>query len=346
MPDRRHHKSEQLHRKSVALRLAPLLLCVAVSPFIHAQNPTPAGAGPQTQQTPPAENPDAQVVAAAPTGPLLTAVQLKEQAWTILTTAVTDLKHPDLRVQALAALGMIGDNPRSLALIADAMTDKDIDVRTASAVAAGQTRARSVTTPLRRMLDDKEPPVAFAAALTLWKMDDHSGEDILMAVADGERTASSTAFNSATHSVLRDLHHPGTLARFGALQGVGILLGPFGMGISAFEYLHKNGGDLARISAIEALAQARTAPIRKELIAALLDKDPGVRASASKALSTYRDPEIAAAVARLFDDPRPPVRFTAAASYLLASQPRSTANESINTRPKHHSSQVQHRSQK
>lgn len=241
----------------------------------------------------------------------------------MLTTAVTDSRHPDLRVQALAALGMLGNNPRSLALIADAMTDKDIDVRSAAAVAAGQTRSPSVTTPLRRMLDDKEPPVAFAAALTLWKMDDRSGEDILMAVADGERTASSSALNSATHAVSRDLHHPGALARFGAMQGVGMLLGPFGMGITAYEYLHKNDSDSTRISAIEALSQSCTAPIRRELLAALLDKDPGVRASASKALSSYRDPEIATAIARIFDDTKPPVRFTAAASYLLASLPPS-----------------------
>ncbi len=307
-------------RKSAPLRcLALLLATFSLASVAHAQNPAPLNPDQQTQPSP-QQNPDAQVVT-TPAGPPPTPAQLHEQAWTMLTSAVTDSKHPDLRVQALAALGLLGDNPRSLALIADAMSDKDIDVRSASAVAAGQTKSPSVTTSLRRMLDDKEPPVAFAAALTLWKMNDQSGEDIIMAVADGERTAASGALNSATHTVSRDLRHPGTLARFGAMQGAGMLLGPFGMGISAFEYLHKNGGDVARVSAIEALARSRTTPVRLELLAALQDKDPGVRASAAKALSTYRDPDIAAAIAHVFDDSKPPVRLTAAASYILASQP-------------------------
>lgn len=243
----------------------------------------------------------------------------QDEAWILLTTAAEDTKHPDLQVQGLAALGLLGSNPRSLKLIEDAMGNHDVDVRTAAALAAAQTRSNTVTTGLRRMLDDKDPSVAFAAAIALWKMGDRSGEDILLAVADGERSATPGAFNSATHAVNRELHHPGTLARFGVMQGAGILLGPFGFGLSAYEYLHKNGGDGARITAIDALAQNHTAPIRRELLAALVDKDPGVRATACKALSSYRDPEVAHSLVQLFNDPRAPVRLTAAAAYLLSS---------------------------
>jgi HEAT repeat protein len=265
----------------------------------------------------PVSNPDGQVVSVADVKPK-TPGQLKDQAWTILTNAVTD-KHVDDRIQGLAALGQLGGNTRSLKLISDAMADKDMDVRVAATLAAAQTKSPKAAMALRNMLDDKEPPVAFAAALALWKMNDRSGEDILMAVADGDRTAASSAFDSATHSVNRDLHHPGTLAKFGAMQGVGMFLGPFGMGLSAFEYLHKNGGNTARVSAIEALGQTRTKPIQQELIAALADKDPGVRAAACKALSDYHDVAVAAAIGKVFDDSKPPVRYTAASAYLLSS---------------------------
>lgn len=244
--------------------------------------------------------------------------ELKEAAWVLLTNAVTDMKHPDSRVQGLAALGLLGGDARSIKMMDVAMVDHDIDVRIAAALAAGQTKSPSVTTGLREMLDDKEPPVAFAAAVTLWKMGDRSGEDILMAVADGDRGASSSAFNSATHAVNRDLHHPGSLARFGAMQGAGMLLGPFGYGISAYEYLHKNGGDAARVTAIESLAENHTIPIRLTLVAALTDKDPGVRAASAKALRDYHEPETSAAIAKLFLDEKPPVRYTAAAAYLLS----------------------------
>jgi len=245
-----------------------------------------------------------------------TAMQARDAAWKLLTDAVSDTKHADARIQALGALGQMGSNPRSLHLIANAMLDSDVDVRTAAVLAAGQTKTPAMTTPLRRMLDDKEPEVAFAAASTLWKMNDRSGEDILMAVADGERSASASMMNGTAHSISRDLHHPAALVRFGAMQGAGMLLGPFGYGITAYEYLHKNGSDIARITAIDHLAQNHTAPIRTELLSALTDKDPGVRAASAKGLATWRDAEVAAAIAMLFDDGKPPVRFAAAAAYL------------------------------
>ncbi len=49
----------------------------------------------------------------------------------------------------------------------------------------------------------------------------------------------------------------------GALQGASMLLGPFGFGVTAYEYIHKSGGDLARVSAIEPIAQERTKPIHE-----------------------------------------------------------------------------------
>ena len=194
------------------------------------------------------------------------------------------------------------------------------DIRTAAAIlAAGQSKNRNLTLRLRALLDDKEPEVAFAAATTLWKMGDHSGEDILVAVTDGERKAASGLVSGGLHTANKDLHSPSTLARIGALQGASMLLGPFGIGITAYEYIHKNGGDSARTVAIELLAQEKTKPIHDELIAALGDKDLGVRAAAARALGDYRDKATAAAIANLFYDPKPPVRLTAAAAYLRAS---------------------------
>jgi HEAT repeat protein len=237
------------------------------------------------------------------------------EAWTLLTNAAGDAKHPQTRIQALAALGLMR-SPRSEKMITDAMADPDLDVRTAAALAAGQTKDRNLTTNLRDLLDDKEPQVAFTAAVTLWKMNDKSGEDILMAVVDGDRSAGPTLMRGTEHSISRELHDPSAMAKLGALQGASMLLGPFGFGITAYEYIHKNGGDLSRVSAIELVAQERTEPIHKELVAALGDKDPAVRAASAKALVDYRDKDTSMAVYALFADPKQPVRLTAAAAYL------------------------------
>jgi HEAT repeat protein len=236
-------------------------------------------------------------------------------AWKMLADAMADAKHPQTRIQALAALGLLR-NSTSEKMIADAMADPDLDVRTAAVLAAGQAKDRNLTTDMRNLLDDKEPQVAFAAAMTLWKMGDKSGEDILMSVVDGERSAGPTMMKGARHKISKDLHDPAMLARVGAMQGAAMMLGPFGYGITAYEYVRQSGGDLSRASAIEQISQEKTKPIHNELVAALKDKDQTVRAAAAKALANYHDETTSMAVYALLADNKQPVRLTAAAAYL------------------------------
>lgn len=239
----------------------------------------------------------------------------KHTAWSMLQDAVTDEKHPQTRIQALAALGMLR-TPDSERMIGNAMLDADVDVRTAAALAAGQTRDPNLTTDLRNLLDDKEPQVAFTAAMTLAKMGDRSGEDILMAVVEGDRKTHAGVVHGTEHKISKDLHNPAKLAKIGAMQGAAMLLGPFGFGITAVEFMRQSGGDAARAAAIEQVAQEKTEPIHRELLDALKDKDAGVRAAAAKALVDYRDKETQDAVYTLLLDPKDPARLTAAASYL------------------------------
>jgi HEAT repeat protein len=244
-----------------------------------------------------------------------TAEDRERVAWKLLTDAASDPKSTQTRIQALAALGLLRC-PRAEKMITDAMAEPDLDVRTAAALAAGQTMDRNLTSPLRNLLDDKEPQVAFTAAITLWKMNDKSGEDILMAVVDGDRSANAGMINGTKHKISKELHDPSAMAKLGALQGASMLLGPFGFGITAFEYIHQNGGDVARASAIEDLAQEKTEPIHKELVAALGDKDQVVRAAALKALVDYHDNATSMAVYAVLSDGKQPIRLTAAAAYL------------------------------
>lgn len=253
-------------------------------------------------------------------------------AWKMLADAMADAKHPQTRIQALAALGLLR-NSTSEKMIADAMADPDLDVRTAAVLAAGQAKNRNLTTDLRNLLDDKEPQVAFAAAMTLWKMGDKSGEDILMSVVDGERSAGPTMMRGTRHKISKDLHDPAMLARVGALQGAAMILGPFGYGITAYEYIHQSGGDLSRASAIEQISQEKTKPIHNELVAALKDKDQTVRAAAAKALAHYHDETTSMAVYALLADNKQPVRLTAAAAYLRTTGTPGPEPPSTNAEP-------------
>ena len=142
---------------------------------------------------------------------------------------------------------------------------------------------------MRSLLNNKEPQVAFTAAMTLSKIGDHTGDDILVAVVDGERSAGPTMMHGGEDRIDNDLHNPAMLARLGAVQGASMLYGPFGVGITAFKFIHQSGGDLARVSAIVQIAKDRTEPVHRKLLAALADKDPAVRAAAAEALAEYRD---------------------------------------------------------
>ncbi len=242
-----------------------------------------------------------------------------QRAWTLLTATARDTKHVDAAIQALAALGTMGSNERAASLIAEALKDPERDIRTAAVLAAGQTKNPRLLPKLHSALDDAEPDVAFAAATTLWKMRDHSGEDLLVAVASGERRATGTLMHTARHTAARDLHSPATLAKIGATQGAYYLLGPFGIGLSAAEYARKNGGESARASSIDLLTELRTPETHQTLLDALDDKDPGVRAAAAKGLGQWNDPATVRALATLLDDAKLPVRLTGAAAFLRSS---------------------------
>jgi hypothetical protein len=230
---------------------------------------------------------DGEVVGDEGPAPALPAAITPEErgraAWTLLDNAVGDAKHPQTRIQGLAAVGLLR-SPHSEKMIADAMGDPDVDVRTAAALAAGESKDRNLTTNLRNLLDDKEPQVVYTAAMTLWKMGDKSGEDILMSVVDGDRSSSASMIHGTGHKLNRDLHDPAKLAKLGAIQGAYMLLGPFGYGITAFNFIHQSGGDLSR--------------------------------AAAKGLMDYHDTPTQMAVYALLADAKQPVRLTAAAAYL------------------------------
>lgn len=259
-----------------------------------------------------------------------TPAQRIDRAWTMLTEGAS-AKHPATRIAALAALGLLR-TPRSETLIRTGMGDTDMDVRSAAALAAGETEDRNLTTPLRNMLDDKEPGVVFTAATTLWNMEDRSGEDILMAVADGDRGTNPPLMRGTEHKIDKDLHDPGKMAKLGAMQGASMMMGPFGFTITAFNFIHQGGGNVARASAIALIAEEHTEPIHQELIAALGDKDALVRAAAARGLVDYQDDATSMAIYKLFVDRRNSVRLTAAAAYLRTTGvPGPSASEAAKT---------------
>ncbi len=305
---------------SAALLFA--LICAALPAL--AQNGTPPAAAPQqaTQATTaPAQTAQPADDDTAPAAPPTdrtrrTIAQNTAEAWSILKAASADSRQPDTRAQAVAAVGTIQGSRLTHKLIADALNDSDLDVRTAAILAAGATKDKGLYGKLRQMLDDKEPQIAFTAAITLWKTGDKSGEDVLMAVLDGERKTDAGLIKGTERSADKELHSPTKLAEFGARQGISMFAGPAGYGLTAWDYTHKHTGENPRVTAIDLLAQEKTANVHNSLLAALDDKDPQVRAAAARALGDYRDKATGISLLTTFGDGKIAVRLLGAAAYI------------------------------
>lgn len=240
------------------------------------------------------------------------------RAWSILTESAAPGRSAHDRIEALAALGTMGSNDRAARLIADAIAGHDSDVRVAAILAAGQTQNPKLLPPLQRALDDDNAQVAYTAALTLWKMHDTSGEDLLFAVALGDRKAKPGLIKSQRHKADKELHSPKALTMIAVNQGSGYFLGPFGVGVKAIEMVDKNSGAITRAAAIDQLAQHHTDDVRDVLITDLTDGEPAVRAAAAKGLGRWPGPATANILAPMFGDNHLAVRLTAAAAYLRA----------------------------
>jgi HEAT repeat protein len=296
-----------------------ILFFAALSAAGLAQDNTPPPPPAAQTATPQAS---AQPEAQQPPTPLASASteSVVQQAWAMLTDASTPGKPPHDRIDALNALGTMGSDERAAKLIADAFDAKDVDIRTAAVVAAGQTKNPALIPNLRRALDDDEPQVAYNAALVLWRLHDDSGEDLLIAVADGDRRPNASLIKGSKHRAANDLRSPKKLAEITIEAGAGFAFTGGGAGVKAVEYAGKSGSAKLRAAAIDQLAEQHTDEVQTALVEALTDDEPAVRAAAVKGLGRWPGPETARQIEPLFGDNKVAVRLVAAAAYLRATQ--------------------------
>jgi HEAT repeat protein len=261
-------------------------------------------------------NPDSKVVGADDeTKPSV----LIDASWTRLTNGLTGTKNTDTRIAAINGLSLLGGEARAEKLIRDTLNDPDIDVRLSAIVAAGEMAkagSRNLINDVRNLLNDADPKVAFTSASTLWKLDDPSGEDILMAVAQGERSGDYSFWKGSKHNANRTLHSPAALAKIAAQQSMVILVPPVGMGMGAYGYLKGAGGASPQVVSITQIAKEHTDPVKQALIEASKTKDTGARLAAAEALAKFRGDDVREALRNLLTDSKDNVRFTASAAYI------------------------------
>jgi HEAT repeat protein len=266
-------------------------------------------------------------------GAFLAAAQPNVAAWEVLKRGMAE-SNPDKRKQAVLAMGTIGPAPEVIELMNEALRDKDVTVRQTAAAEIADAQLRQCIPNLKAALDDTGE-VAVQAAKALWDMGDHeSARPVFDEVITRELKDTSGFFEGALRDAKSKLRDPKKLARMGAMEASGALLGPFSMGINVASDMMKDSGAPTRALALVTLSKD-CAPRGAQLMdwALTNDKNNLVRAAAAKALGRCGNLTTVDKLMRLLAESSDAVRYMAAASVVRLSIPQAQTSRRETTQP-------------
>ena len=248
--------------------------------------------------------------------------EIREQAWTVLTTGLRH-QHASNRAAAVQALELMTRNRRAAQFVILALSDKDFHVRAAAALSLGPMGVKEAKPALHDALNDQEVSVVLAAAHSLYVLKDKQAYEIYYAILMGDRKSS----NGLIQSQLDRLKDPKQMMQMGFQEGISFI--PFGgMGYEAWRELHRHEGVDARAVAAGLLANDPDQITEDALMqSALADKDEAVRIAAVDALAERGDPRCIERLAKNLSEQKSAVRYRTAAAILhLSDLQRRTKN--------------------
>lgn len=248
-----------------------------------------------------------------------------EVAWRILENGVHE-GNPIKRRQVVLAMNLVLPGARPVALIEEALADKDAGVREAACATLGEIKSRTSIPKLQTAISDAVPEVTFAAAKALYNMGDPAGTAALTEVLLGEHADSSGFVSGSIRSMKLKLHDPKALLLLGVNEGAG-LAGPFGMGVPIAEGLLKDNQASGKTVAALLLATDRSPESLDALRKALEDKNWTVRTAAVRAIGKRNATTLYDNVAMLLDDKRDEVQYSTAAAVIRLKQPASVTQQ-------------------
>jgi HEAT repeat protein len=242
-----------------------------------------------------------------------------EIAWRVIEHGVSD-PNPIKRRQAILAMGSLRPQSRPVALIEGALGDKETSVREAACATLGEIKARTSIPKLQMALADAAPEVIFAAAKALYNMGDATGKQVITAVLLGEQSDASGFLSSSMRSMKLKMHDPKALLMIGVNESAGFA-GPFGMGVPLAEGLLKDNQASGKTVAALLLATDTSPETLQALKDGLSEKNWTVRVASARAIGIRQATGLYEDVAKLLDDKRDEVEFSAAATLIRLKQP-------------------------
>jgi hypothetical protein len=242
----------------------------------------------------------------------------------ILEKALKD-KNPDTRKQAAIALSLVGSAGPYASQLESLLDDKDVEVRLSAVASLSDLKDSRTIAALHKALNDEVPEVSFAAARSLWALNDPEGKKALLAILGGESKASSGFFAKQKRDALRMMHTPKPMFMFVVRTGAGFAPVPgLGTGVASLQALLSDPSVSGRATAALLLEKEKDDQTLAALKEALQDKDWSVRAAAVHALVLRDDPALESSIVPLLDDKTEGVRLRAAAGYLRLETIRNT----------------------
>jgi HEAT repeat protein len=227
---------------------------------------------------------------------------------------------PDTRREVAVALGLGARRDPSTNLLEKLSTDKDHVVREAALVSIGELRDRRFVKVAETALDDEVPEVAFAAARTLFRLNEPEGKKLLIDIVQREVPANSGFVRAKMRDVARRMKRPKSATLFIVQQGIGFAPVPgLGEGFSAMSSLVSDPDFSARATAMLVLSSDRSPEVRMEIDQAFNDSDWSMRAAATQIAASRNERAWRFRLVPLIEDTNRRVRFRAAASFLRLS---------------------------
>jgi len=239
-----------------------------------------------------------------------------QQCQDILDKALQD-KNPDTRKQAAIALSLVGSIEPYPSQLESLLDDKDVEVRLAAIASLTDVKNDRTVPALHKALNDEVPEVSFAAARSLFAMNDPDGKKALLAIVSGESKADSSYFAKQKRDALRMVHTPKTMFMFAVRTGASVAPVPgLGAGVASMQALLSDPAVSGRATAVLLLEKDKDAETLSAQKDALEAKEWSVRAAGVHALVLRDDPALQSDILPLLDDKNDAVKLRVAAGYL------------------------------